>query len=363
MPRAATTTKTKKQAKAKTDTPKAPTLLEQNRNGALNRAYEGLFLVSFSESIPQGELNADGAPSIDVATGQCRVRPTKWNRNIRDFFHEEGHTLLHNRDQQAVRAEDHKTMTIDDMVQLVREASGMGLSKEYIKQRFGAKAAAAVKNGDPLNSDQGYELWGAIVAHFYDLKFFGGLLNVGSDKLENVRGAVKIQSARSISRVMTVDDACTRGMITNEKEREKRNRTIGVKTLVPFALFAVPFAVIPRCAQETGFNIKDLYQFVRALVYCLPNEQSSYRRGVLHGLWIFQSPNHLIKRPIGRDWLGGVVNIKHNGDDPLTARSIDNYDIAVDESKIPAGVKMFDLEDIYPIVDDCDEFCKVMEAA
>lgn len=364
-----TKTKTKKKTTKKTTTNGsasktnvAPKLLKANgSNGfsAITRAYEGIALMSFTESNAQGDLNADGGPSIDAATGHERIRPTKWNRAIRDFFTFEGKRILLARGRQAIR-DDHETMTIDDMVQIARDEIGMGVSKEYILSRFGKVAAQKHKGGSSLTAEEAHRLWTALIESYYDLKFFGGLLNVGSDKLANVCGAVKIHVARSVCPVMIIDDSVTRGMITNEGERKKRSRTIGSKTTVPFALFPVPFAVVPCHAKETGFSNEDLYEFIRAFLYILPNEQSSYRRGVLHGFWLFQSPNHLMKRPVGRDWLNTVVKIESKLDDPMTVRSIDDFDVTVDTSALPDGVRMFDLNEITKLVDDRPKFLEAL---
>lgn len=325
------------------------------KSDVIQVAYEGIFLVSYIESNPQGDLNAGGAPRIDPVTGHARLSSTAITRKIRDLMSAEGGNILYLRNEFMTR-EDGRELTIDDQIQAVREAEGHGVAAKYVKA-IGGKAADAGADLDPSESRSVRD---AVIETYEDLPHFGALLSVGSDKLDNVRGAVRVQTARSVSPVMPIQDAVTRGMITSEKERSTRSKALGNRTTIPFALFPIPFSIIAVYAQAVHFTDEHLRKFLRGLMYCIPNDQSPTRRGVVHDLWLFQSPNHLIRRPIGSDWLGGVVKIAEKGDDPIAIRSIEDYEITVDTSAIPSGVRMLTLRDLEPVIEDHEAFLKVI---
>lgn len=322
----------------------------------ITRALEGFVLVYFIESNHQGDVNAGGSPRVDPATLHGRFGKTADNRKHRDFWLEMGENVFMRRDRHAVR-DDGDTLTIDDMVQAVREESGLGLSDGYVESRFG-KAAAKKNKGANLTPTQAEDLRQRLCEAYIDVRAFGALLNVGSDKLRNIPGAVKFNVARSVAPLMLIEDVTTREMVTTEKEKSTRNRTMGNHQTSPFALFPIPFSVVPRYAKENGFSVDDLYKVLQATVYCWPNDQSSLRRGVVCGMWLFQSESHLIRRPLGADWLGSVVKIRCKLEDPMMARSMDDFEIAVDPSAVPKTVRMFELPEIVDLLDDQEEFRK-----
>lgn len=335
---------------------KAPSPMEHKYLAPITQAIECVALIAFVESNHQGDVNANGDPSVDPATLHGRFRKTGMNRKIRDYWLEKGLDVLIRRDRHIVR-DDGDTLTIDDMVQRVREKHGMGLSSSYIKARFGDKAAK--KNGkSDLTAEKAEQLRRYICETYLDVRAFGALANVGSDKLRNIAGAVKINVSRSAAPLMLIEDVTTREMVTTEREKSKRGRTMGRHMVSPFSLFPVTFSVVPRFARENGFNVDDLHELLEAFIYCWPNDQSSLRRGVLRGMWLFRSGSHLIRRPLGADWLGTVVKIGCKLDDPMVARDMEDFEISVDESAVPKSVRMFDLAEVVDLLDDVDEFRK-----
>jgi CRISPR-associated protein Csd2 len=116
---------------------------------------------------------------------------------------------------------------------------------------------------------------------FYDVRTFGGVLSTGDDVLKGsaygqVRGPVQFTFGMSIDRIAMQEITITRCAVTKE-EHAAKERTMGNKHIVPYALYAAKVYISPIFAERTGFDDKDLSLFFDALKHMFSNDQSAAR--------------------------------------------------------------------------------------
>jgi CRISPR-associated protein Csd2 len=110
---------------------------------------------------------------------------------------------------------------------------------------------------------------------------FGGVLSTGDDVLKGsaygqVRGPVQFTFGRSVDPITPLEISITRCAVT-KPEDEKKERTMGNKHLVPYALYVAKAYISPVFAKRTGFDEDDLRLFFQALEHMFAHDQSAAR--------------------------------------------------------------------------------------
>ena len=81
---------------------------------------------------------------------------------------------------------------------------------------------------------------------------------------DQVRGPVQMTFARSASPVFTMENSITRLAVTREEDQDKE-RTMGRKNTIPYALYVCHGFISANLAAQTGFSAEDLDLFWEAL--------------------------------------------------------------------------------------------------
>jgi CRISPR-associated protein Csd2 len=103
-----------------------------------------------------------------------------------------------------------------------------------------------------------------------------------------VRGPVQFTFAQSYHPITPLEITVTRCAVTNEKDKEKE-RTMGHKHIVPYALYAAKCFVSPAFAERTGFTDDDLDLFFEALGEMFTHDRSAARgEMVVRGIYDFE---------------------------------------------------------------------------
>lgn len=199
-----------------------------------------------------------------------------------------------------------------------------------------------------------------LCSEFFDIRAFGAVLNTGA-KAGQVMGPISVVSANSIDPidvdsfnmaitcVAKADDTGTTSAELQENFDalpESQRRNMGSKKIIPYGLYAFDVFITPFNAEKTGFSEQDYKVFVNALT-----KMFDFNRTDSKG---FMSVRKIIEfRHVGVDGqsgrfgccqahklleLGEVISVKNNvGENP---RKFSDYTITIDETKVPAGVKM-----------------------
>src|SRR5204863_8620861 len=99
---------------------------------------------------------------------------------------------------------------------------------------------------------------------FYDVRTFGAVMSTGANAGQ-VRGPVQLSFSRSVDPILPLDLSITRMAVTEAKEADSPNQTMGRKNLIPYGLYRCHGFISAHLARETGFNENDLGVFLKAL--------------------------------------------------------------------------------------------------
>lgn len=170
--------------------------------------------------------------------------------------------------------------------------------------------------------------------NYYDVRTFGAVMSTGLDA-DRETGPVQIPDCRSVDPIEIMDLAITRMAVTREEDAEKE-RTIGRRYIVPYALYRAPGFFSPFYAERTGLTSYDLEVFWNSLRDPWSIERS-YARGLMTTvrLHIFTHDHPMGNAP-AHELLARVrASLKPDAEVP---EGIDDYEISVDLEGLPAGI-------------------------
>lgn len=279
----------------------------------MNNRYDFLFLFDCQDANPNGDPDAGNLPRIDVETGQGLVTDVCLKRKIRNFV------ALTGGGQEGKRI-------------YFTEGAVHNLQHKGAFEAIGETPAKSVK---PEIKDKA-TAW--MCQTYYDVRTFGAVMSTEVN-CGQVRGPVQLSFARSIDPIVSSEHAITRTSVTNEKDIEKE-RTMGRKFTIPYGLFKAQGFVNPFLANQTGFTDDDLELLFTALENAFQFDQSAARpAGSMNprALIIFKHDSALGSAPSHK--LFDLVTVKKK-DGIEVPRSINDYDVAIDEAAMPEGVTL-----------------------
>jgi CRISPR-associated protein Csd2 len=281
----------------------------------MKHRYDFLYLFDCQDANPNGDPDAGNLPRTDVETGQGLVTDVCLKRKIRNFV------ALTKKDSDSHRIYFTEGAVLNNLHKQAQEA--VGIPTAEAKSPKGGKKDAATR-------------W--MCEHYYDIRSFGAVMSMEIN-CGQVRGPVQISFARSIDPIVSSEHAITRSSVTNEKDAEKE-RTMGRKFTVPYGLYRAQGFVNPFLAEQTGFSEDDLELLFKALENAFQFDQSAARpagsmnpRALIvfkHETALGEAPSHLLFDLVKVSKKEGVE----------TPRSFSDYDLMIDEEKLPKGVTL-----------------------
>lgn len=276
----------------------------------ITRRHDFVLFFDVQGGNPNGDPDNGNAPRMDPETGYGWVTDVALKRKVRTFIAD----AYGDREGFGIYVAEGVALNARH-----REAAeALGLKKQ--KKRPAAEQAQA----------------GAWLAErYFDVRAFGAVMSTGDYPAGQLRGPIQI--ACPITSVDPLDAAeltITRVAVTSEKELEKlaegdggKDREMGSKHTVPYALFRAHGFVTPALAERTGFSNEDLSIFWDTLsrMWALDRSASRGTTGA-RGLHVF---SHADK--YGRchaDRLFQCVSVERTSDGP--ARKFGDYRIDVD---------------------------------
>lgn len=281
----------------------------------ITNRYEFVLLYDVENGNPNGDPDAGNMPRIDPETGYGIVTDVCLKRKIRNY------------------------------VEMVKgDAAGYRI---YIKEGTPLNAnhkeaylAVGLEPGKKASPDGVNRARAWMCQNFYDIRTFGAVLTVG-DNCGQVRGPVQINFSRSIDPIVQQEITITRLTVTREEEADKE-RTIGRKHIIPYALYRVEGYISAKLANDptkgTGFNEDDLELFWEALINMFEHDRSAARgKMATRKLFVFRHSSDLGNAPAHQLFDRIKVTRKPNSNPP---RSISDYEVTVDTENMPQGVEL-----------------------
>ncbi|MBS1791836.1 MAG: type I-C CRISPR-associated protein Cas7/Csd2 [Acidobacteria bacterium] len=227
----------------------------------LTNRHDFLLLFEVTNGNPNGDPDAGNMPRLDPNTNRGIVSDVCLKRKVRNFIAEFAPARNGNGYGIFIQSGPALERTINEAV-----------------DKNNKSAEAAVK-------------W--LCREFYDIRTFGGVLSVGNEVMKGsaygqLRGPVQFTFGQSFHPITPLEISITRCVQTTIKEEDKE-RTMGNKHIVPYALYAAKGYVSPAFAERTGFTQGDLNLLFEALLHMFEHDRSAARgEMVVRGLYDFE---------------------------------------------------------------------------
>ena len=281
---------------------------------AIKNRYEFVLLYDVENGNPNGDPDAGNMPRIDPETGYGLVTDVCLKRKIRNYVE------MVKGDAEGYRI-------------YIKE--GVPLNTNHEK----AYTAVGLEPGKKASPDGVNRARAWMCQNFYDIRTFGAVLTVG-DNCGQVRGPVQINFSRSIDPIVQQEVTITRLTVTRKEEAEKE-RTIGRKHIVPYALYRAEGYISAKLANDptkgTGFSEDDLALLWEALINMFEHDRSAARgKMATRKLFVFKHESDLGNAPAHKLFELIQVRRKPYANPP---RSFNDYEVVVND-ELPKGVAL-----------------------
>jgi CRISPR-associated protein Csd2 len=249
----------------------------------IDKRYDFILVFDVMNGNPNGDPDAGNMPRIDPETYFGLVTDVCLKRKIRNYV------TLAKRDMKTGQPE----LGYDIYV---KEKAILNVQHQRAYEALGLDAAGTGKEKSKLVEDA--RKW--MCQTFFDIRMFGAVMSTAVN-CGQVRGPVQLTFARSVDPISTLDQSLTRMAVTTEREAEEQkgdNRTMGRKSIIPYALYIAHGFVSPHIAADTGFSEADLSLLWQAMSNMFSVDRSAARGEMeTRGLFVFEHESALGNAP------------------------------------------------------------------
>lgn len=286
-------------------------------SNVLDKRYEFVLFFEVENGNPNGDPDAGNMPRIDPETSQGLVTDVCLKRKVRNYI--------------DLAQSDKKHFDI-----YVRENAVLNRLNE---EAYKYKDIKPESKKLPKEANQAAAITGYMCERFYDIRAFGAVMTTEIN-CGQVRGPIQFAFAKSLDPIVPQEVTITRMAVTNERDADKE-RTMGRKHIVPYALYRVEGYISAPLAQKTGFSKDDLELFWQALMEMFEHDHSAARgKMASRKLVIFEHATPLGNAPAHK--LFDLVTVKRN-DDQKPPRAFADYSITVNHAAKPTGITIVEL--------------------
>ena len=276
----------------------------------VDKRHDFLLLYDVTGGNPNGDPDNGNAPRTDPETGHGWVTDVALKRKVRSFIAD----AYSGRDGYGIYV-----------------AEGSALNKPLREASEDLNLKPNKKRQAPEQTKVGAE----IARRYYDVRAFGAVMSTGDNPAGQLRGPLQISCPiTSVDPIVPADLTITRVAVTREEDLAKlaageqggKDRDMGSKYTVPYALFRAHGFFTPSLAQRTGFTTEDLDIFWDTLqrMWALDRSASRGMTGC-RGIHIFTHPDRY--GHCHPDKLFNRVTITRQNDTP--ARHFNDYTIDI----------------------------------
>ena len=309
---------------------------------SLTNRYDFVLLFDVKDGNPNGDPDAGNLPRLDAESGHGLVTDVALKRKVRNFVALTRDQAERDPQPGEKRCEIYVREKAILNLQHQRAYSALKLDEpaaDAAPEDEGGKKTGKEKKRKGGGDDVGKaRAW--MCQNFYDVRTFGAVMSLGIN-CGQVRGPVQLTFARSIDPIIAQEHSITRMAVSTEAEAEKQegdNRTMGRKHTVPYGLYMAHGFVSSFLAKQTGFGEDDLALLWQALGQMFEHDRSAARGEMAtRGLYVFKHESELGNAP-AHALFDRISPRLRNG--VTSARSFSDYEVAVDEAALPAGVTL-----------------------
>ena len=272
---------------------------------AIQNRYEFVYFFDVTNGNPNGDPDAGNMPRLDPESSKGLVTDVCLKRKIRNFV--------------EISSENEAGYEI-----YVKEKSVLNLQNKRAYEALGIESEAKKL---PKDEAKARDITAWMCKNFFDIRTFGAVMTTEVNSGQ-VRGPVQLAFAQSIDPIVPLEVSITRMAVTNEKNLEKE-RTMGRKYIVPYALYRVHGFISANLAAKTGFSDGDLAKLWQALTLMFEHDRSAARGEMAaRKLIVFKHDSALGSQPAHK--LFDAVKVERvNGESGTPASSFGDYKISV----------------------------------
>ncbi|MDX8377858.1 MAG: type I-C CRISPR-associated protein Cas7/Csd2 [Mariprofundales bacterium] len=241
-------------------------------NTTLTNRHDFLLFFEVTNGNPNGDPDAGNMPRIDPNSNRGLVSDVCLKRKVRNYID----TFAPARNE-TENSNGFNILIKQGNVIETKQKDAIKAAKEKFKDKD-KQAEAAMR-------------W--LCREFYDVRTFGGVLSTGNDIMKGsawgqVRGPVQFTFGQSFHPITPLEITITRCAVTKEADKAKE-RTMGNKHIVPYALYAAKGYISPAFAERTNFTNSDMSLLFEALLNMFENDRSAARgEMIVRGLYDFE---------------------------------------------------------------------------
>lgn len=276
----------------------------------IQNRYEFVYLFDVTNGNPNGDPDAGNMPRLDPESSKGLVTDVCLKRKIRNYI--------------ELTEKDAPGFDI-----YVKEKAVLNRQHEKSYTALGLKPESKKL---PKDKDKAIAVTEWMCENFYDIRSFGAVMTTEINSGQ-VRGPVQLAFAKSIDPIIPLEISITRMAVTNEKDLEKE-RTMGRKHIVPYALYRVHGFISAKLAKKTGFSESDLEKLWQALQMMFEHDRSAARGEMIaRKLFVFQHKDALGNMPSHKLFERITVN-RTKGETGTPASEFSDYEVASDLSDL-----------------------------
>jgi CRISPR-associated protein Csd2 len=281
----------------------------------IKNRYEFVYLFDVENGNPNGDPDAGNMPRIDPETSHGLITDVCLKRKIRNFV------------EISKRAEKGFNIYVQERAILNQRHA---MAYEACKLKPETKKL-------PKKEDDAQRLTRWMCDNFFDIRTFGAVMTTEVN-CGQVRGPVRMNFARSVDPIVPLEISITRMAVTNERDLEKE-RTMGRKHVVPYALYRDEGFVSAPLAAYTGFSDTDLELLWQVLMVMFDHDRSAARgKMTARNLIVFKHQSVLGNAPAQK--LFDLVKVLRASDPKAPPRGYGDYQVMVEKAGVPAGVEL-----------------------
>jgi CRISPR-associated protein Csd2 len=281
----------------------------------IKNRYEFVYFFDVENGNPNGDPDAGNMPRIDPETSHGLVTDVCLKRKVRNFVE------ISKTSETGFDIYVQEKAILNDRHSMAYNACGL---KSEVKKL-------------PKKKEDAQRLTRWMCHHFFDIRTFGAVMTTEVN-CGQVRGPVQMNFARSVDPIVPLEISITRMAVTNERDLEKE-RTMGRKHVVPYALYRGEGFVSAPLAANTGFSDTDLELLWQALMVMFDHDRSAARGKMsARKLLVFKHESALGNAPAQE--LFDLVKVSRIGNATTPPRSYGDYQVTVDQTGLPRGVEL-----------------------
>ncbi len=286
----------------------------------MNNRYDFVYLFDCKDGNPNGDPDAANSPRIDPQDMHGLVSDVCLKRKIRNF------ALLAKERAPGYDIFVQQGSVLNESIAKAHKDLGHDVDPKSEKKKANREQVGAARI--------------EMCKRFFDVRTFGAVMSTGANAGQ-VRGPVQISFSRSIDPILPLDVSITRMAVTEAKEADSPNQTMGRKNLIPYGLYRCHGFISAHLANETKFNDDDLELLWQALTQMFDHDRSASRGTMApQKLIVFKHATKLGNAPAHKLFERVAVKREAGVD---VARTFGDYVVTINQDQFPSEVQLIEM--------------------